>query len=55
MNCHQKVNRKMLIPRRRDSIVPIGSIDLLANEGGTKFKSKKSLLNWFKKLLRLQK
>jgi len=51
MNCHQKVNRKMLIPRRRVNIVPIGGIDLLVNDGGTKFKTKKSLLNWFKKII----
>ncbi len=51
MTCRRTVNPKMLLPRRRLKVVPIGTMDLLVQEGGTEFKSKKSWLNWLKKII----
>ena len=54
MTCKQSINRKMLLPRRRVKVVPIGAVDILLHNQTPEqfFKPRES---WWRKLLGLQK
>ena len=54
MTCRRTVNPRMLLPKRRVKVVPIGAVDiLLYNQTPEQFFKPRE--SWWKKLLRLQK
>ena len=50
MTCRQKINRALLLPRRRNKITPINTRDLLVSEGGVELDRKQTWVDWFKKI-----